>query len=87
MVTKKDALALRTFHHNTNRNADGTCQRWRSNGAVKVWKSAARADDFRLPVKYGLRGYTYIDNHNADQFHAGVGLPTQRWGQQRGSCH
>lgn len=73
MVTKKDALTLIMFHHNTNKNANGTCQRWRSNGKVKVWKT--RPDDFRLPVKYRLRGYTYIDNYNAADFHTELDCP------------
>lgn len=35
--------------------------KWRRNGKTKVWKSADRAEHFRVPVKYGLRTYGYIE--------------------------
>ncbi len=51
------------FHHKTAKNADGTPVRARVNGKCKTWKT--RPDDFRLPVKYGLRDCFYITPENA----------------------
>lgn len=49
-------------------NADGTCMRWRVNGAVKLWKT--RPNEFRIPIKYGLNGgYDYITQDNYQMFH------------------
>lgn len=38
----------------------------RRNGATKTWKT--RPGEFRIPVKYGLYEYGYIDNNNADEW-------------------
>jgi len=42
--------------------------KWRRNGATKVWKT--RPDEFKIPVKHGLRDYGYITNENAHLFEA-----------------
>ena len=36
---------------------------WRRNGATKTWKT--RPNEYRIPVKYGIRDYRYItqDDH------------------------
>ena len=63
MITKEQALELyhgQVLYHVSNRNADGTPQRWRVNGKVKTWKT--RPDHFRVPLKYGLYGYDYLDH-------------------------
>ncbi len=44
--------------HKVNKNADGSMQRWKVNGKVKVWKS--RPDQVRIPVKNGLYNYGYV---------------------------
>ena len=41
--------------HKFNKNADGTPQRWRVNGKVKITKTG-----IRIPVKYGLRFCDYV---------------------------
>lgn len=41
--------------------------RWRVNGALKTWKT--RPEEFRLPIKHGLRDYGYIEQHNVGEFH------------------
>lgn len=46
------------LHHTINRNADGTPQRWRVNGAVKVWKR--NPNRVRVPIKHGLYAYDYL---------------------------
>jgi hypothetical protein len=63
MVTMQEAMTHRTFYHVTLKNSDGTAVRCRANGRCKTWKT--RPDDFRLPVKYGLRECFYITPHNA----------------------
>ena len=64
MITKEIALSLhsgQTLHHKTVKMADGkTPMRVRVNGKCKTWKT--RPDDFKLPVKHGLRDCGYIDN-------------------------
>jgi hypothetical protein len=40
---------------------------WRQNGAIKRWKT--RPEEFRIPVKNGLRNYAYITHENAHLFH------------------
>lgn len=66
MITKTQAMTTNNFESTTYKNADGTPVRWRRNGKTKTWKT--RPADFRIPVKYGLYEYGYIDQNNADQF-------------------
>lgn len=39
---------------------------WRINGAMVEFKT--RPEEFRRPVKHGLRSYGYIDQHNVAAF-------------------
>lgn len=71
MTVTKD-VAMMAGYRNTVFHYAPACtekrvERWRANGACKVWKT--RPDEFRLPVKYGLRDYSYITELNADEFH------------------
>ena len=66
MVTKELALTAQRFEHIRLKNADGTPVRCRANGACKTWKT--RPNEFRLPVKYGLKRCFYITEHNADEW-------------------
>lgn len=68
MITKAVALKLRneTIYSLYYANADGTPQRWRVNGQVKTWKT--RPNDFRLPIKRGMREFGYIDQINGGDF-------------------
>jgi hypothetical protein len=52
---------------NNEKNADGTCVRWRVNGAIKTWKTMP--DKFQIPVKHGLRGFGYVTEKNYFYFH------------------
>ena len=46
------------LHHTYHKNADGTPQRWKVNGRVKVWrKDPSRV---KVPVKHGLRDFDYL---------------------------
>lgn len=51
-----------TFYHVHFKNSDGTAVRCRANGVCKTWKT--RPNDYRLPVKYGLRDCFYITPAN-----------------------
>jgi hypothetical protein len=55
-----------TLHHKTATNADGSPLRCRVNGSIKTWKS--RPDDFRLPVKHGLKHCFYITPENVNEW-------------------
>ena len=66
-ITLEQAKALSyrdTLYHTRQRNADGTPQRWRVNGKVKVWKT--RPDEVRIPVKHGLYSYDYLTHRDLD---------------------
>jgi len=40
----------------------GNGEYWRKNGKVKTWKT--RPNDFRVPVKFGLRDFGQVDQDN-----------------------
>ena len=66
MITKAIATNLRyrdILHHVTLLNSAKEPQRCRVNGKCKTWKT--RPDEFRLPVKHGLRMCFYITQDNA----------------------
>jgi len=69
MITKQVATSVsyrHIFQHVTLKNADGTPLRCRVNGKCKTWKT--RPNDFRLPVKYGLKECFYITPENAREW-------------------
>lgn len=47
-----------TFYHAWLKNADGTPLRCHVTGKCKTWKT--RPDEYRLPVKHGLRDTFYL---------------------------
>ena len=70
MITKQQATSFGYRHelwHKDLKNSDGTPVRCRVNGQCKTWKT--RPEEFRLPVKHGLRDCFYIENHNADEWY------------------
>lgn len=72
-MTRDQAIVLRTgtiLHHVSLRNADGSPLRARVNGRPKLW--VTRPEEFRLPMKHGLRNTFYITERDADQWE----LPT-----------
>ena len=69
MITLEQAKKLKhgdTLHHMSVKNADGTPARCRVNGKIKLWKT--RPNEFRLPVKHGLRDCFYLGLDNADSW-------------------
>ena len=71
MVTFEQALTADNFHENHKKG--GEVHNWRRNGMTKTWKT--RPGEFRIPVKYGLYSYGYIDNVNAGFFHVPADCP------------
>jgi len=68
-LTREDAVNAKyrqELYHNRLRNSDGTPLRCRVNGKCKTW--VTRPEEFRLPVKYGLRECFYIEPLNADEW-------------------
>lgn len=61
MITLEQAKQLRpgqTLYHTTQRNADGSPQRWKVNGQPKTWKRSP--ERVEIPVKHGLYAYDYV---------------------------
>lgn len=54
------------FYHVRQRNSDGSAARCRVTGRCVTWKR--RPNDFRLPVKYGLRTSFYITPSNVGEW-------------------
>ena len=61
------------LHDNEHCNADGSCRRWRVNGKAKTW--VGRPEEFRVPIKYGLRVCGAITEANVTDFHLGSECP------------
>jgi len=63
---KAKSLSLGEIIYDLNeKNADGTPRRWKVNGVVKTWKT--RPNDFRVPLKHGLKTYDYISEESFDE--------------------
>lgn len=77
MITMNQALKLRhgeILHYGDCKKIIGKrggvkyySENWRVNGMVKTWKT--RPTHFRIPIKYGLYGYDYLDHNNCYLFH------------------
>jgi hypothetical protein len=74
MITKQDAMTADEFHE--NHEPAGKIYTWRRNGATQTWKT--RPDDFRVPIKYGLKSYDSITPGNAYRMHRADQCPTRR---------
>ena len=73
MITKQQALTANTFHE--EHEPAGKIYHWRRNGATQTWKT--RPDDFRVPIKYGLKSYDAITPSNAHRMHTEDSCPTR----------
>ena len=65
-LTTADLLAAHEFWHRTITNADGTPARCRKTGKLKTWKT--RPQDFKLPVKHGLKNSFYLTPENIKEW-------------------
>lgn len=62
-LEKAKALQLGDIVYEKNLyNRDGSNMRWRVNGKVQRWKRDP--DRIKIPVKYGLNTYGYIENRH-----------------------
>ena len=67
MITLEQAKKLQVgtiVHHTINKNADGTPQRWKVTGKVKIWKKSP--EKISIPIKFGLYGYAYITENDLE---------------------
>ena len=83
MITKLEAINARNFHYGTCTRTEGTrggikwyiehTENWRRNGVTQTW--VTRPNDFRVPVKYGLKCYSQITQENMAKFHTVATCP------------
>jgi len=67
MITLQEAKELAPgtiLYHTTNKNKDGSPQRWRVNGKVKTWKTMP--DRVKVPLKFGLWETGYLTEQDLD---------------------
>lgn len=67
MLTLEQAKALKpecVLYHVLNRNADGSPERWRVTGKVKIWKRCPSR--VYVPLKRGLYAYGRLTENNLD---------------------
>lgn len=82
MITRAQALTAGEFHQDSptrppqTKAGQRSCYVWRRNGATQTWKT--RPDDFRVPVKYGLRQYGQIRQADAAAYHVAADCPYAR---------
>jgi len=78
MVTKEQALELKhgqelhTTYPGWPSCTDSHSNTWRVNGRPKVWK---RSGAWRVPIKFGLHSYDYVDQDNHQHFHLASECP------------
>jgi hypothetical protein len=72
-ITREDAMTADRFHE--NHELAGKIYEWRRNGATQTWKT--RPEDFRVPIKYGLKSYDSITPGNAHLMHRADQCPTR----------
>jgi hypothetical protein len=78
VITLAQAKALRPgdmLHHETHKNSDGTCQRWKVSGQPKVWKT--RPNEVRVPVKFGLYAHSSVTEYEFNMVHREADCPHQ----------
>ena len=80
MVSREQALTASEFHFGKCTCPVGPrggrtikVETWRRNGATVLWKRDPKA--FRVPIKFGLRECSYLDNGNARSFHVAEECP------------
>lgn len=65
-VTKKNQENAREFFHITAKDSKDKPVKCRRNGKTKTWKT--RPTEFKIPVKYGMYDYFYIDQNNCKEW-------------------
>lgn len=69
MITLEEAKSLQygdIVYHASNRNSDGSAQRWKVNGKVKTWKRERESNKHKVivPVKHGLYVFDYLTEND-----------------------
>jgi len=67
MITLEQAKQLKygqVIYHAINKNSDGSPQRWKINGQVKLWKR--NPNRIRIPIKHGLYSYDYLTENELE---------------------
>lgn len=74
VLDQYDAIIRDEFHRGECTRTHGprggerlSVEAWRRNGQTVTWKT--RPDEFRVPIKYGMRGYDSITPDNMGEFH------------------
>ena len=75
-MTREQALTGNEFHIDRPGARVRGCERWRRNGANKLWKRSP--ERFRIPIKFGLYDYAYITEDNINRFHLASECPRAR---------
>ena len=68
MITKEQAMTARRFKHVSLKDSRGNPVVCRAAGKCQTWKT--RPEEFKLPVKYGLKKWFYITPENAAEWSA-----------------
>lgn len=80
MLTYEQALTEHEFHYGKCKKIVGPRggvtrkqEIYRRNGKTQTWRT--RPHDFRIPVKFGLYGYSEITQRDVHEFHAASACP------------
>jgi len=65
-INRQNCEKFNTFYHVKMTSKTGLRVKCRRNGKTQTWKT--RPNEFKIPVKYGLYEYFYIDQNNCDQW-------------------
>jgi len=65
-VNLENSMTATRFEHTTIKNADKTPARCKRNGKTHTWKT--RPEEYKIPVKHGLRDCFYITPENANEW-------------------
>ena len=60
-LTNGTIIFAKNYH-----NRDGSKQRWRVNGQVKIWKRSPLK--VKVPLKHGLYAFGYLTEDNLNEF-------------------
>lgn len=63
VITRETVSDANEFWHRYMRNADNSPVRCRRSGKTKLWKT--RPNDYRIPVKYGLKKSFYLTHETS----------------------
>lgn len=83
MLTRDQALTAKEFHYGTCKRTIGPrggitiqCEVWRRNGSTQTWKRDP--ENYRVPVKHGMRSYGNIFPNSAANMHTSQDCPLNK---------